>query len=79
MTNHWPLADRGRESGRASSNELALALEPWVVNLLACPHDRSRVRLNGSELVCDLCSRHYPVRAGIPCMLREQAPSEQEF
>jgi uncharacterized protein len=79
MTDYRPLADRPGESKRAAANGQAPALEPWVVGLLACPLDRSGVRLNGSVLVCGLCGRCYPVRAGVPCMLANQAQVEQKF
>jgi uncharacterized protein YbaR (Trm112 family) len=79
MTDDRPHGDRARESRRATSNGQAPALEPWVVGLLACPLDLSGVRLNGSELVCGRCGRRYRTRAGIPCMLANQALVEQKF
>jgi uncharacterized protein YbaR (Trm112 family) len=79
MIEQRPGPDRSRESRYVSSNDLAPALEPWVVSLLACPVDRDAVRALGSELVCERCGRRYPVRGGIPCMLADQAAFEQRF
>ncbi len=76
MSNNEQLAEQKRASGGASPDSVPAALEPWVVSLLACPVDRSEVRLDGSELVCNRCGRRYPVQDGIPNMLPDQAKSE---
>jgi uncharacterized protein len=76
MSNNEQISDKKRESGGATPDNVPAALEPWVVSLLACPVDRSEVRLDGSELVCNRCGRRYPVQDGIPNMLPDQAKSE---
>jgi uncharacterized protein YbaR (Trm112 family) len=77
-THYLTLEIRKRKSIRTACDDVA-ALEPWVVELLGCPVDQGTVRLAGNELVCEVCGRHYPVRPGIPCMLPDQARSEQKF
>jgi uncharacterized protein YbaR (Trm112 family) len=79
MTDDRPRADRRREFRRAIANDQAPTLEPRVVGILACPLDRSGVRLDGRELVCEGSARRYSVRTGIPCMLANQALAEQKF
>ena len=68
-----------RKPIRTGCNDLEAALESWVVDLLGCSEDQGTVRLVGSEFVCEECGRRYPVRAGIPCTLPDQARSEQKF
>ena len=53
------------------------ALEPWIIDLLACPVDQSPVRVYEHGLVCNRCGRHYDVRAGIPRMIADDAEGEQ--
>jgi uncharacterized protein YbaR (Trm112 family) len=79
MIDDRPVPERRREERYTASNVLAPALEPWVVSLLACPVDRGAVRVQGSDLVCERCGRQFPVRGGIPCMLRDHGIPEQEF
>jgi len=76
VTDERRVADRQEGAGGAGS---APTLEPWVVELLACPVDRGEVRLIGSELVCDQCGRRYPVRSGIARMVSDEAAEEQKF
>jgi uncharacterized protein YbaR (Trm112 family) len=78
-THDLTLEIRKRKSIRTACDDVAAALEPWVVELLGCPVDQGTVRLAGNELVCEECGRHYPVRAGIPFMRPDQARSEQKF
>ena len=68
----WKHGSRGGTADVDSA-----ALEPWVVRLLACPVDRSAVKLDGSALVCKLCGRRYPVRDGIPDLVSDLEQSEQ--
>jgi uncharacterized protein YbaR (Trm112 family) len=82
MIDQERLANPKRDLRGAASygSRRALAsLEPWIVPLLACPLDRSAVRLNGNELVCIRCGHRYPVLAGMPNMLPTQVTSEQQF
>jgi uncharacterized protein YbaR (Trm112 family) len=76
MVNSEQRSDRKGDCGGATPDTLPTALEPWVVSLLACPVDRSGVRLDGSELVCTRCDRRYPVQNGIPNMLPDEVKSE---
>jgi uncharacterized protein YbaR (Trm112 family) len=69
-------SDRKRNFGGATPDNVPAALEAWIVSLLACPVDRSGVRLDGSELVCTRCDRRYPVQNGIPNMLPDEVKSE---
>ncbi len=52
-----------------------LGLEPWLVEILACPACRAAVRVDepASTIVCTGCGLVYPVRDGIPVMLVEAA------
>ena len=76
MISNEQLSHRKRGSGGATPDNVPAALEPCIVSLLACPVDRSGVRLDGSELVCTRCGRRYPVQNGIPNMLPDEAKSE---
>ncbi len=44
-----------------------------LLEILACPACKTPVRQEGDRLVCDQCSRRYPVRDGIPIMLMDEA------
>jgi uncharacterized protein len=68
----WKHGSRG-----GTADVHSAALEPWVVRLLACPVDRSAVKLDGSELVCNSCGHRYPMRDGIPVMVSDPEKSEQ--
>ncbi|MBO0826905.1 MAG: Trm112 family protein [Streptosporangiales bacterium] len=52
-------------------------LEPWVLELLACPACKSPLRAAGDaeELGCtnDACGLVYPVRDGVPVLLVDEA------
>lgn len=50
-----------------------MALDQWLVEILACPACRAKVRPQGEQIVCDGCGRRYPVRDGIPIMLIGEA------
>jgi uncharacterized protein YbaR (Trm112 family) len=51
------------------------SLPPQLLNLLVCPQCRGRLRENDahSRLDCMACEVGYPVRDGIPIMLRDEA------
>jgi uncharacterized protein YbaR (Trm112 family) len=49
----------------------AAAIRPDLLEILACPVCKTRVRLVGDELLCDSCGRHYRIEEGIPIMLVE--------
>lgn len=44
-----------------------------LLDILVCPVDHKKVHLQGEELICEECGRAYPVRDGIPVMLKEEA------
>jgi len=48
-------------------------LEPWVLEILACPADKAPLELREDRLVCTQCGRRYPIRDGIPHLLVEEA------
>ena len=47
-------------------------IDPELLKILACPVCKVSVRLEGSELVCDQCGRHYRIENGIPIMLVDE-------
>ena len=53
----------------------ALGLDPWLLEVLACPEDHSPLRVDvaASELVCTGCGLAFPVRDGIPVLLLDEA------
>ncbi len=50
-------------------------LEPWLLEILACPacHASLRVDEAAQELVCTGCGLAYPVRDDIPVLLVDEA------
>lgn len=50
-------------------------LEPWLLEILACPACRERVTLtpSGDGFACTRCRLLYPLEDGIPQMLAEAA------
>jgi len=44
-----------------------------LLEILACPACKARVRLEDEELICEGCGRRYPIEDGIPIMLIEAA------
>jgi uncharacterized protein len=44
-------------------------ISPDLLAILVCPVDKQEIRLEGSELVCTICGRRYPIEDGIPNML----------
>lgn len=50
-------------------------LDPVLLEILACPEDKSPLRYlpDAPALLCTSCHRRYPVREGIPVMLVEEA------
>ena len=55
-----------------------MALDPELLEILACPVCKTPVRLvkEGTALKCDTCHRVYPIRDEIPVMLIDQATIE---
>lgn len=50
-----------------------MPVDKELLEILACPDDKSPVREEGDRLVCTRCGRRYPVRDDIPVMLLEEA------
>lgn len=50
-----------------------MPVDKELLEILACPDDKSPVREEGDRLVCTRCGRRYPVREDIPVMLLEEA------
>jgi len=50
-----------------------MALDPSLLEMLACPECKVAVELVGDRLVCTRCGRRYRVEDGIPIMLLEEA------
>jgi uncharacterized protein YbaR (Trm112 family) len=73
------VSDPKNDAGGNEIGAAAAALEPWIVELLACPVDRGEVRLDQTELVCIQCGRRYPVLSGVPRMVADRGSEEQEF
>jgi uncharacterized protein YbaR (Trm112 family) len=48
-------------------------IDQELLDILACPADKTPIRLEGDRLVCDSCGRRYPIRDGIPVMLIDEA------
>jgi uncharacterized protein len=44
-------------------------ISPDLLAILVCPVDKQEVRLEGTDLVCTICGRRYPIEDGIPNML----------
>jgi uncharacterized protein len=44
-------------------------MSPDLLDILVCPIDKQRLRLEGDTLVCESCGRRFPIEDGIPNML----------
>jgi uncharacterized protein YbaR (Trm112 family) len=53
-------------------------IDKELLEILACPVCKTKVREEGDRLVCTECGRRYPVRDGIPIMLVDEAEQPQE-
>lgn len=51
------------------------AVDPWLLEKLACPATRTPLRLDeaAQELVSDAAGLAYPIRDGVPVLLVEAA------
>jgi uncharacterized protein YbaR (Trm112 family) len=54
---------------------MAKDIEPFLLELLACPRceDRPPLRKEGLFVICDKCGARYPIVNGIPNLLPEEA------
>jgi len=50
-----------------------MALDPILLDILACPECKARVEQQGDRLVCRRCGRRYRIEDGIPVMLLSEA------
>ena len=52
-----------------------MTLDKELLEILACPKCKQRVKLEGEKVICQnsKCGLKYPVRDGIPVMLIEEA------
>jgi glycosyltransferase involved in cell wall biosynthesis/uncharacterized protein YbaR (Trm112 family) len=60
-------------AGRDSSMSGSLPIREELLEILACPVCKSRVRLEDAKLVCTGCGRTYRIEDGIPVMLPDEA------
>lgn len=60
--------DRGVDGGPTEGQVIA----PDLLELLACPIDKSPVKLVGNRLVCDEQGHKYRIEDGIPIMLVDE-------
>lgn len=51
------------------------AIDPELLEILACPACKTRVILEGEQIICTnlSCGLRFPIRDGIPVMLIEEA------
>lgn len=50
-----------------------MALDPNLLEILACPECKASLREGDAELSCTGCGLVYPVRDGIPVLLTDAA------
>lgn len=57
-----------------------MAIDPKLLNILACPFCKAEVKLTADEkgLKCIKCLRVYPIKEDIPVMLSEEASIEPD-
>ena len=48
-----------------------------LLDILACSVCKAEVRLEKSKIICQKCGRKYPIREGIPIMLKEEDTKEK--
>ena len=78
------LAKRGRlphfssiDPGFCDEGFMTLPIDEKLLEILACPICKTPVSLkDNNRLVCQKCSRAYPIREGIPVMLADEASFE---
>ena len=56
-----------------------MALDPALLDILACPECKVRVELNGDRLICIRCGRQYRIENGIPIMLTDEADAPPQI
>lgn len=53
-------------------------IDPEFAERLACPSCKLSLRLDGDQLVCQECSRRFPVRDGVPVLLLDEAEEPRQ-
>lgn len=48
-------------------------IDPELLKILICPLTRSKLHLEGDELIGEIGGLRYPIRDGIPVLLIEEA------
>lgn len=61
------------EAASDASGEAPATIEAELLELLVCPLTRSKLRLDGNELVGEVGELRYPIRDGIPVLLVDEA------
>lgn len=56
----------------AESNSAEPVIAPDLLEILACPIDKSPVKLEGNRLVCQQQGHKYRIEDGIPIMLVDE-------
>jgi uncharacterized protein YbaR (Trm112 family) len=69
----WLVADGASARVRVCAIQGARMIDQRLLQILACPADKAPVEVQEQVLVCTACGRRYPIRAGIPVMLLDQA------
>ena len=55
-----------------------MPVPPELMAILQCPVCRSRVEETGGHITCTGCGRTYPVRDGIPDMIVDDPPADEQ-
>jgi hypothetical protein len=57
-----------------------MALDPFLLEILACPKCRTKVELAEGRLICTSCGRRYRIEDDIPIMLLDESePPPQDW
>ena len=67
------VTGRKPAAGRRSTHRMAV--DPELLEILACPHCKTKVDLvkDGTALKCAKCKRVFPIKDDIPVMLLDEA------
>ncbi|HEX5504929.1 MAG TPA: Trm112 family protein [Thermomicrobiales bacterium] len=69
MSEQQPAAGAARAGGQPAEEPV---ISPELLEILACPIDRSPVKLVGDRLVCEEQGHKYRIEDGIPIMLVDE-------
>lgn len=53
-------------------------IDAKLLEILACPACKEKVKQEGDKIVCTGCGKRYPIREGIPVMLIDEAEEPAE-